>query len=220
MTAFGVRPEASVKDLTRDAVTEALSDAGAELGDVEAAYFGNTCQGVLEGQIVVAGQIALRSMGFERIPMVNVENACATGATALHQAVMHVRSGAADVVLAVGVEKLNIGDKQKSLDVFDGGVDVNDPEGLWAILRELGGGVPDAQRSHSLFMDIYAALAPAHMDAVGPTQPPPPTPPSVLNNHRRAGGRPHEAAPPPPPPPPPACPKKKTPPPAVDNPLA
>lgn len=170
MTAFGVRPEASVKDLTRDAVTEALSDAGAELGDVEAAYFGNTCQGVLEGQVVVAGQMALRSMGFERIPVVNVENACATGATALHQAVLHVRSGAGDVVLAVGAEKLSSGDKQKSLSVFDGGVDVNDLAGVRSVLTELGGEIPDSGRPHSMFMDIYAALARAHMDAFGTTQ--------------------------------------------------
>jgi acetyl-CoA acyltransferase len=170
MTAFGVRPEASVKDLTRDAVTEALSDAGAELGDVEAAYFGNTCQGVLEGQVVVAGQMALRSMGFERIPVVNVENACATGATALHQAVLHVRSGAGDVVLAVGAEKLNIGDGQKSLSVFDGGVDVNDLAGVRSVLTELGGEIPDNGQPHSLFMDVYAALAQAHMDAFGTTQ--------------------------------------------------
>ena len=170
MTPFGVQPEVSVKALTQRAVRHALADAGVQLGDIQAAYFGNTCQDVLEGQIVVAGQIALRSMGFERIPMVNVENACATGATALHQAVMHVRSGAADVVLAVGVEKLNVGDKKKSLDVFDGGVDVNDPVGLCATLRELGGATPDTERSHSLFMDIYAALARAHMDAFGTTQ--------------------------------------------------
>ena len=170
MTPFGVQPDVSVKDLTQHAVRHALADAGVQLGDIQAAYFGNTCQDVLEGQIVVAGQIALRSMGFERIPMVNVENACATGATALHQAVMHVHSGAADVALAVGVEKLNIGDKQKSLEVFDGGVDVNDPVGLRATLSELGGAAPDTERSHSLFMDVYAALARAHMDAFGTTQ--------------------------------------------------
>ena len=170
MTPFGVRPDASVKDLTQQAVSQALADAGIQRGDVQAAYFGNTCQGVLEGQIVVAGQIALRSMGFERIPMVNVENACATGATALHQAVMHVRSGAADVALAVGVEKLNVGDKEKSLEVFDGGVDVNDPVGLRETLKELGGAAPDTERSHSLFMDVYAALARAHMAAFGTTQ--------------------------------------------------
>ena len=60
MTPFGVYPELSVKDLTRAAVTEALSDAGAEFHHIQAAYFGNTCQDILEGQIVVAGQMALR----------------------------------------------------------------------------------------------------------------------------------------------------------------
>jgi acetyl-CoA acetyltransferase len=170
MTRFGVRPEASVKDLTREAVTEALADAGAELGAVQAAYFGNTCQDVLEGQVVVAGQMALRSMGFERIPVVNVENACATGATALHQAIMRVRSGAADVVLAVGAEKLSIGDKRKALGVFDGGMDVSDPEGVRALLTELGGELPDDGKPRSVFMDYYAALAQAHMDAFGTTQ--------------------------------------------------
>jgi acetyl-CoA acyltransferase len=170
MTAFGVRPETSVKDLTREAVTAALADASAGIGDVQAAYFGNTCQDVLEGQVVVAGQMALRSMGFERIPVVNVENACATGATALHQAILHVRSGAADIVLAVGAERLSIGDKRRALGVFDGGVDVTDTDGVRAVLAELGGELPGHGRPHSLFMDVYAALAHAHMAAFGTTQ--------------------------------------------------
>ncbi|WP_149831137.1 thiolase family protein [Streptomyces tailanensis] len=171
MTPFGVRRDASVKDLTRDAVTEALKDAGGRLGDVDAAYFGNTCQSVLEGQLVVPGQMALRSMGFERIPVINVENACATGATALHQAVLHVRSGAADVVLTVGVEKTNVDDKRKMLGLFDGGVDVHDPDGVRAVLRELGGDVlDDAGVPRSMFMDIYGALARSHMKTFGTTK--------------------------------------------------
>ena len=68
MTRFGVRQDFSGNDLTRDAVTIALRDAGAELGDIDAAYFGNTAHGLLEGRHVATGQIALRSMGFERIP--------------------------------------------------------------------------------------------------------------------------------------------------------
>lgn len=171
MTAFGIRHDASVKALTAEAVTAALTDAGAGLADIEAAYFGNTVQGVLEGQVVVAGQMALRSMGFERLPIVNVENACATAATALYQAVLHLRSGAADTVLAVGVDKANSEDKQKSLAVFSGGVDVHDPEGVEAVLRELGGdtSTSSAQR-RSRFMDIYAALARSHMDTFGTTK--------------------------------------------------
>ena len=171
MTPFGVRREASVKDLTAEAVTEAITDAGARLADIDAAYFGNTCQDVLEGQVVVPGQMALRAMGFERIPVVNVENACATGATALHQAVLHVRAGAGDVVLAVGAEKTNVDDKRKMLGLFDGGVDVHDPEGVRAVLRELGGEIPDDDgRPRSMFMDIYAALARSHMATFGTTK--------------------------------------------------
>ncbi|MEV5835495.1 thiolase family protein [Nocardia sp. NPDC052112] len=171
MTKFGVRRDASVKDLTREAVAQALADAGAEMTEIDAAYFGNTCQGVLEGQVVVPGQIALRSMGFQRIPIVNVENACATAATALHQAIMHVRSGAGDMVLAVGAEKLNIDDKRRSLAVFDGGVDVHDPDGVRAVLRELGGEVEvDETAPRSTFMDIYGALARAHMKTFGTTK--------------------------------------------------
>jgi hypothetical protein len=63
----------SVNDLTREAVSIALRDAGAELGDIDAAYFGNTAHGLLEGRHVATGQVALRSMGFERIPIINVE---------------------------------------------------------------------------------------------------------------------------------------------------
>src|SRR5262245_26894127 len=163
MTRFGVRRDATVKDLTREAVTDALADADAGLAEIDAVYFGTTVQGALEGQIVVPGQMALRSMGFEQLPIINVENACATGGTALHQAVMHVRSGAGDTVLAIGVDKTNIDDKQKMLAVFDGGVDVHDAEGVRAILRELGGEVALEDGNRSMFMEIYAALARSHM---------------------------------------------------------
>ena len=170
MTRFGVRRDATVKDLTREAVTDALADAGGGLADVDAAYFGTTVQGALEGQIVVGGQMALRSMGFEQLPIINVENACATGGTALHQAVMHVRAGAGDTVLAVGVDKTNIDDKTKMLAVFDGGVDVHDSQGVRAVLRELGGDVDLDHGNRSMFMEIYAALARSHMRSFGTTQ--------------------------------------------------
>lgn len=169
MTRFGVRPDTSVKQMTREAVTDALDDAGLALGDIQAAYFGNTSQAVLEGQVVIPGQVALRSMGFERLPIVNVENACATAATALHQAAMHVRSGAADVVLAVGVERTNIPDRAKALAMFEGGVDVHDRAGVRAILDELGGPVGDTGKPYSMFMEIYGALARAHMRDFGTT---------------------------------------------------
>ena len=87
MTPFGRHAELDVKQLTRWAVNDALKDAGLAASDIQAAYFANATQGHMEGQHMVRGEIALRSMGIGEIPVVNVENACASGSTALQLAV-------------------------------------------------------------------------------------------------------------------------------------
>ena len=63
-------------------------------------------------------------MGIGKIPVINVENACASSATAFQQACTMVSLGAYDIVLACGVEKLFSDDKQKTFAVFSGGIDV------------------------------------------------------------------------------------------------
>ena len=65
----------------------ALSDAGIDKSEIQAAYMGNAAAGVLQGQEMIPGQAVLRELGIGRIPVVNVENACATSSTAFHQAV-------------------------------------------------------------------------------------------------------------------------------------
>jgi acetyl-CoA acyltransferase len=170
MTRFGTHEGSSVTELTRESVTDALADSKCDIDDVDAVFFANTTQSPLEGQYMVGGQIALREVGFEGIPIVNVENACASGASAIHLADAYVRSGAADVVVAVGTELMNVGNRELSMKVFDGAYDVNDPEQLDKTLAYLGGEVdlPDGQRS--IFMDIYAAMARNHMTKFGTTQ--------------------------------------------------
>ena len=69
---------------------------------------------MLEGQNTVRGQIALRSLGLHGIPITNVENACASGSTALLQATAWLRAGLADVALAVGAEKMFFPEKNKA----------------------------------------------------------------------------------------------------------
>src|SRR5215813_12587376 len=133
MTRFGKLLERSVKDLTREAVTGALRDAGCAASDLEAAYFSNACQGHMQGQDLIRGEIALRSMGIEGIPVTNVENACASASTALH--------GAVQVSLAVGVDKMYATDRAKMFSVFDSGWDVETPEENRQRLMSLGAGV-------------------------------------------------------------------------------
>ena len=173
MTPFGAHRELSVRQLAAMALDEALADAGAARADLQAAYFGNATQGALQGQHAIRGQVVLRSLGIEAIPVVNVENACATGSTALHLAAQHIRSGAADIVLALGVEKMVIEDKARALALFDSGWDVEQPQ---RNLRELSAGCFDigdlleGGRRRSLFMDLYAMMTRHHMEHYGTTR--------------------------------------------------
>ncbi|RZJ32569.1 MAG: thiolase family protein [Brevundimonas sp.] len=168
MTAFGKRPGDSVKSLTAEAVTAALADASATVADIEAAWFSNTRQPMLEGQNTVRGQIALRPLGLTGIPVVNVENACASGSTALLQAIHWLRAGAGDIALVVGAEKMVFPDRpDRVAAAFAGGTDIHDREGVLAYIRAMGGEAPEDGRS--LFMDLYAAQARAHMARFGST---------------------------------------------------
>ncbi|GAA0219958.1 thiolase family protein [Actinomadura nitritigenes] len=171
MTPFGRHSGKSVSDLTRWAVTDALRDCGAAANDLDAAFFGTAAQGALEGQHMIPGQIALRAMGIQRIPVVNVENACATGASAFALAVNQIRAGAAEVALAIGVERMNVGDPERTMSVFDGAYDIADPAALARTLLDLGGEVDEPDLGpRSIFMDVYAAVARNHMRLYGTTQ--------------------------------------------------
>lgn len=100
MTRFGKYPDKHLADIAWPAVKQALADAGVEPKDVQAAYCGSALGGMMVGQRVLA------RIGMTGIPITNVENACSSSSTALHQAVMAVRAGKYDVVLVIGAEKL------------------------------------------------------------------------------------------------------------------
>ena len=175
MSKFGPNPGATVKSLTAEAVAACLADAGATPDAVQAAYFSNTLQGLLDGQLSIPGQIALRHAGVEGVPIVNVENACASGSTALWLACQHLRSGATEIVLAVGVEKMVFdGEAQRAavMRAFEGGMDVSAGDEALNELLRLGTGVdgPSGDGHRTRFMDIYAALCRAHMVRFGTTQ--------------------------------------------------
>jgi acetyl-CoA acetyltransferase len=176
MTPFGKFLDRSVKDLTRDAVLAALADAGIGRERIDAAFFANAAQPVLDGQFMIGGEIALRGCGFSGIPIVNVENACASASTAFHLAVGQLKAGMADVVLAVGAEKMYDADKARSFAIFDGAWDVHQVAASTQALLALGEGVqpppgrPEGSSPRSVFMDIYAALAKFHMKTYGSTE--------------------------------------------------
>ncbi len=177
-TKLGKFPARSVKDLTREAVSGALRDAELDLGTIDSAWFANTRQALLEGQNTVRGQCALRDMGFRGIPIVNVENACASSSTAVNQAFASIRAGLADVALAVGAEKMFFPAKKREMfQAFLGGTDIYLMDQTRARLAEIGAGIEIPACSgetdpseRSFFMDIYAGFAKQHMQLYGTTQ--------------------------------------------------
>jgi acetyl-CoA acetyltransferase len=104
MIKFGRFPNRSVPSLGAEAALMALDDAGLTIKDMQALYCGNLGEA---GAMV--GQRVLREIGQTGIPVVNVANACATGATAIREAYMAIKAGQYDLVLCVGVEQMGKG---------------------------------------------------------------------------------------------------------------
>jgi acetyl-CoA acetyltransferase len=101
MTKFGKHPDKDTVDLAAEAAVEALKDGGVTMRDMGVLAAGN-----LMGAAAGLGQQLQKQIGQTGIPVYNVANACATGATALRTAIMAVKAGETDMGLAVGVEKL------------------------------------------------------------------------------------------------------------------
>lgn len=112
---FGRFPDTSLKGLAMTAALAALDDAGIGVRDVDAAVCANAYGGLLNGQESIRGETWLRGIGLGGTPVVNVENACASGATAAHVACMGVASGQYDTVLVVGAEKMFVNDTGRTL---------------------------------------------------------------------------------------------------------
>lgn len=175
MTAFGRHLDRSYKDLTREAVTLALLDAGAEIDDIGQACFASCVVGYLQGQNMIPGQVALRAMGFQGVPIFNVEGACASASSAFYLAAQAVRAGSCDIALAVGTEKMYGTDKAKMFSAFDSAWDVESVAANKARLLKMGEAItapPGSQSDapYSMFMDVYAAFCRQHMNKFGTTQ--------------------------------------------------
>ena len=147
MTRFGELWQSSLRDLFRDAAGEALKNAG--VGRVDSIYVGNMSAGQFVGQEHL-GPLFADHLGLAGVAATRVESACASGGVALRTAFFEVASGASDLVLAAGVEKMN-----------DGG-DVT------AVLATAAD--QETEGYHGItFPGLYAMIARAHMQAYGTT---------------------------------------------------
>ena len=162
MTAFGKFLDRGVRSLTAEAVAAAMADANASYADIGLVVFGNAMSGLVTGQECIRSEVALRGTPLTGQPMINVENACASGSTAVHVARMAVASGQCEVALAIGAEKLTHPDKTVAFKAMESALD---QEELADLKRSFG--IVDGSRS--IFMDVYAKLTRAYMAKSGAT---------------------------------------------------
>ncbi len=181
MTRFGKWKEESIKSLSRTAVERACDHAGIEPSRIEMAAVGNAFQGIATGQESIRGQVVLRAMGIGDIPVFNLENACASSATAFQVAWMNLALGIQDVALALGFEKMYLDDREKRLSLFAAAMD---QDVVQMIMKMAGQNEEESRKKResegeqakqgkgkrSAFMDLYAMAARMHMDKYGTTQ--------------------------------------------------
>ena len=182
MTAFGKHIDRNLKSMVEEAVTLAPKDAGLEKDEIDAAYVGNASQGVLQGQESVRGQVVLHAMGIGGIPIVNLENACASSATALNGAMAMINAGEIECALVLGMEKMYFEDRAIVQRAFTGSMDVEvaaesvrrmkESEKKARAEAEAGDNEPKKEKSgqKTVFMDLYGMAARAHMEQYGTTQ--------------------------------------------------
>ena len=168
MTPFGKHLDKSIKWLGGQPVLEAIADAGIRPEDIEAAYVGNCAAGLVTGQESIRGQVVLSSIGLGKFPIINIENACGSGSTALNQAALMVSAGYYDVVLVVGFEKLFHENKMVSYSAFNGAIDVEERERFMAAISsgEAGQNAGSGTK-RSMFADFYGQLARDYMVSHG-----------------------------------------------------
>jgi acetyl-CoA acetyltransferase len=125
MTPFGRHLDRSLRSLSEEALAAALEDAGLTPAEVDVVYYSNSAAGLITGQEMIRGEVALRDVALGGVPIVNVDNACASGGTASHMAWMAVASGYAETAVAVGAEKLFHEDKSLSFAAIESGTDLS-----------------------------------------------------------------------------------------------
>jgi len=185
MTSFGKFPGETIKSLTKTAVSRACEHAGIGQKDIQVASVGNAFQGIATGQESIRGQVALRAMGIGDIPVFNVENACASSATAFQVCWMDLALGLHDIGLALGFEKMYLDDREKSLSLFSAAMDQDVMKAIMKMFKDHeastakklaekeGAEKPEGKKSvgsRSAFMDVYAMAARLHMQQYGTTQ--------------------------------------------------
>ena len=157
MTQFGKQTGRGLRSLALAAIEEAIADSGIAPERIERIYFGNAIAGIVTQQEMIRGQVALRGHPLAKLPLFNIENACASGGSAFSLACEAVASGAVEVALIIGAEQMTHIDRSRAFNALRGSTDIED----------IGEAELGQISANSLLMDYYAAVAQRYLDEYG-----------------------------------------------------
>ena len=157
MSQFGKQIGRGLRGLSLEAVDLAMASSGLEFADIQRVYFGNAIAGTVVQQDMVKAQAIFRNHPLAVLPMINVENACASGGSAFLLAVEAVASGCVDVALAFGTEQMHHVDKTRAFNALRGATDI----------EEIGEVEPGTMSANSILMEFYAGVAQSYLDKYG-----------------------------------------------------
>ena len=158
MTHFGKHIGRGLRSLAMEAVEGAFqSAAGLGFDQIDRIYVGNAIAGTVVQQDMIKGQVIFRDHPLGRVPLINVENACASGGSAFLLAIEAVASGYARAALAIGVEQMTHEDRTRAFNALRGSTDI----------EEIGEVEPGTFSANSILMDFYAGVARSYLDTYG-----------------------------------------------------
>lgn len=162
MTSFGRFLERPPRELAQEAAFAAIRDAGLAPSHVQLLVYGNAMAGLITGQEMIRSEVVFGSTPLGGLPMVNVENACGSGSSAVHFAWLAIGSGQYDCVLVVGAEKLTHPEKAKTFSALSSAIDLDRQAELEAELSQ-------GESGGAFMMDVYAGLTKDYMRMSGCT---------------------------------------------------
>ncbi|UGS35571.1 thiolase family protein [Capillimicrobium parvum] len=151
ITPIGRHLEQSLAELAQAAAGDALADAGVDRSDVDTVVFANAFAGMVQGQESVRGQVVLGRAGFAGAAIYNVENACASGSSAVALAHRLLQAAASECALVVGAEKLHHASRDVSLRALATATDIDE--------------IDEDDVARGVFMAHYAGKGREYLDA-------------------------------------------------------
>jgi acetyl-CoA acetyltransferase len=169
MTPFTSRAQGLV-EMTEQVTRGVLADSGVPAARIAAVFVANAAAGLIQGQEMIRGEVLLQGTPLAGLPVINVENACASASTAVHLAATAVAAGQADAAIAIGVEQMSHPDRRRTFGALASATDTVRRRDMFALVDDYALRARDDDESpltSSPLMEHYAHQGAAFLARAG-----------------------------------------------------